>query len=65
MSYSLQKCTKENPYTPERDKDNPDSCWAHDSAREVGEQQDGWPCGDTVLMCCSNCGVEWVRELPQ
>lgn len=39
--------------------------WAHTNGREVGEQRDGWPCGDEVTMQCQDCGLTWTAELPQ
>lgn len=51
----------------------PDTPWSvglrtpvrHQSAREVGDQRDGYPSGDLVTMRCDVCGHEWERELPQ
>ena len=60
-----RQCTKDTPYTPERDKAEPGYGWEHSSAHEVGEQEDGWPGGDRVRMRCDNCGIEWTAELPQ
>lgn len=37
----------------------------HPQAREVGEQEDGWPAGDIVTMECPTCGTRWRKELPQ
>lgn len=37
----------------------------HPEAREVGEQEDGWPGGDIVTMECPTCGTRWTKELPQ
>lgn len=39
--------------------------WCHTAAREVGDQENGWPGGDIVTMRCSDCGAEWKMELPQ
>jgi hypothetical protein len=39
--------------------------WAHTNCHEVGEQRDGWPCGDEVTMQCKDCGLTWTAELPQ
>jgi hypothetical protein len=55
-------CTKErpwqhNPYEKVR--------VIHPDAREVGEQEDGWPGGDIVRYECPNCGHRWKQELPQ
>lgn len=58
-----EQCTKDNPYTKERDY--PDSRWEHADAREVGDQEDGWPGGDIVHYECVNCGKKWSCELPQ
>jgi hypothetical protein len=60
-----RQCTKDNPYTPERDKNEPGRGWEHEGAHEVGEQRDGWPGGDIVTMQCPNCGIRWEKELPQ
>ncbi len=54
------QCTAETPWR----KDLPTPV-EHSSVEEVGEQQDGWPSGDTVLMRCKNCGTTWTMELPQ
>lgn len=59
----IKQCTKENPYTKERDEK--DCRWSHDNAHEVGDQRDGYPGGDLVIMKCDNCGVTWEMELPQ
>lgn len=53
-------CTKDDPwkiggFTPV----------VHADAREVGEQQDGYPGGDIVTRKCPHCGTEWEQELPQ
>lgn len=37
----------------------------HDGAREVGEQEDGYPGGDIITMECPNCKHTWKAELPQ
>lgn len=40
--------------------------WAHTNVSEVKDsQRDGYPCGDTVMMRCSDCGETWEEELPQ
>ena len=62
------RCTKANPWTPE--------CGTpvvHEETRQVGQQRDGWPAGDTVTIECKNCGhtweqdqaMYWEQELPQ
>ncbi len=53
-------CTKENPWAP--GKPTPVT---HPEAREVGEQEGGWPAGDIVTYRCPNCGHSWRAELPQ
>jgi hypothetical protein len=58
-------CTKDNPYTKDRDENEPGYGWEHDGAYEVGEQEPGWPGGDIVKMTCPNCGISWTTELPQ
>lgn len=63
---------------PQRDEDGrflctPERPWAegdetpavHRLAREVGEQEDGWPSGDIVTYKCPTCGTQWRSELPQ
>jgi len=62
---SRRQCTKDNPYTSERDKTEPGRGWEHDGAHEVGEQEDGWPGGDIITVKCQNCGTRWKEELPQ
>lgn len=57
-----QRCTKDNPYTPERD--NPEDRWEHDGIVEV-DQRDGYPGGDIIKWRCMNCGLEGESELPQ
>ena len=37
----------------------------HPATTEIGDQEDGWPGGDTVRMRCAVCGHEWTAELPQ
>lgn len=39
--------------------------WFHPLAREVGDQQDGYPGGDIVRYECPACGTSWKEELPQ
>lgn len=39
--------------------------WSHTNVEEIGEQEDGYPGGDTVRMRCKDCGVTWTMELPQ
>lgn len=59
-------CSKENPYSEKRDKEESGWGWSHVEAHEVHDsQEDGWPGGDIVTMRCSVCGIEWERELPQ
>ena len=50
------ECTKENPSRTAR---------YHPDAREVGEQEDGYPAGDIVTLDCPSCGVRWREELLQ
>lgn len=63
MNRPIIKCTKNNPYTPERDI--PNCRVKHESVEEIGEQINGWPGGDIVTYRCKICGVEWTEELPQ
>ena len=58
-----KECTPQNPYTLERDE--PNARWVHQDVHEVGEQEDGWPCGDIVTYECRTCGKRWKSELPQ
>lgn len=51
-------CTPELPYAG-------DGRGIHPYAKEVGEQENGYPGGDIVTMACSICGVRWKKELPQ
>jgi len=53
-------CTKEDPWTPQKAQRA-----YHPDAREVGEQEDGWPAGDIVTVKCPHCGHSWRKELPQ
>jgi len=53
-------CEPGNPWSP----DKSDRA-VHPEAREVGDQQDGYPGGDTVKMHCPVCNHTWTRELPQ
>lgn len=54
-------CSPEHPMPADRPKG---SRWSHTNIEE-GEQQNGWPCGDTVRCRCLDCGTEWTMELPQ
>ena len=59
------RCTRDDPYTPGRDKPKLKR-WVHEDAHQVpGTQEDGWPGGDTVEYHCPNCGLTWRAELPQ
>jgi len=53
-------CTKENPWKPEMGVPV-----MHEDAKEVGDQEAGYPGGDIVTMRCPNCGHEWRKELAQ
>ena len=57
------KCTKENPYSEERD--GPQVRWEHGNVIEIGDQKDGYPGGDIQRVKCLNCGLEWDVELSQ
>ena len=65
LNMSRRQCTKENPYTKERNETEPGWGWEHDAVYEVGDQETGWPGGDIVRKRCRNCGHEWYAELPQ
>lgn len=49
----------------------PDNPWSgkgpamHAETEEVGEQSDGYPCGDTIRIRCKTCNHSWSQELPQ
>jgi len=53
-------CTKDEPWSQEKGEFS-----AHPDAREVGEQQDGYPGGDIVTYHCPNCNLRFKVELPQ
>jgi len=53
-------CTAETPWTPDMK-----GRVAHVDAREVGEQENGYPGGDIVRYECPHCGHRWKQELPQ
>ena len=53
-------CTPERPW--KKEDGFPVS---HTNAREIGEQESGYPGGDIVHMQCVDCGAEWTLELPQ
>ena len=53
-------CDFDNPWGPEDG-----TPVRHTGAREVGEQERGWPAGDTVTMECPHCGTRWTKELAQ
>jgi hypothetical protein len=53
------RCTAEYPWTNEKGP------VVHVEAHEVGDQRDGYPSGDLVIMYCPNCGHRWEKELPQ
>ncbi len=53
------RCTAATPWSPDGGKAS------HPDAREVGEQEDGYPGGDIVTYECPYCRVRWTQELPQ
>jgi hypothetical protein len=54
------RCTATTPWDPSKGE------WVeHEGAREVGDQEDGYPGGDIVTMQCPHCGTTWRKELPQ
>lgn len=59
MSHWFQ-CTKETPW-----RDGLPTPVEHHGAREVGEQENGYPGGDIVTMECRYCGHRWTKELAQ
>jgi len=61
---SRRICSKDNPYTTERDKAEEGYGWAHEEAQEVPDSQEtGWPSGDTVRMCCPVYLRLLIREI--
>ena len=56
------ECTKDKPWNGQSD---PGDHIRHVDAKEVGEQEDGWPGGDIVTYQCPHCGHRWKQELPQ
>ena len=52
-------CTRERPWR------EGDGRALHPDAYQVGDQEDGWPCGDIVTRRCRWCGITWDEELPQ
>ncbi len=54
------ECTADDPWTPEKA-----TRAFHPDAREVGDQECGWPSGDMVRYECPHCGARWREELPQ
>lgn len=52
-------CTKDQPWSPDKGRA------VHPDAVQVGEQESGWPSGDTVDYRCPNCGKSFTVELPQ
>ncbi len=55
-------CTPENPWVAD---DAERRIVIHRDAKEVGEQEDGWPGGDIVTYECPHCKHRWQAELPQ
>ncbi|KKN27336.1 hypothetical protein LCGC14_0865610 [marine sediment metagenome] len=53
-------CTPERPW-----KNGDETPVVHPLAKEVGEQEGGWPSGDIVSYKCPICGTRWKSELPQ
>lgn len=56
------ECTKEKPWDKMKDAD---ARVRHMGAKEVGDQEDGWPGGDWVRYECPHCGTTWKAELAQ
>ena len=52
-------CTADNPWKPDMGRA------IHPDAVAVGEQQSGWPSGDTQSYKCPHCGLQFTVELPQ
>jgi len=53
-------CTAEAPWRPENGLPV-----RHTAAREIGEQQNGYPGADIATYECPHCGKRWEMELPQ
>lgn len=53
-------CTPANPW-----REGMPTPVIHPSARDVGDQRDGYPGGDIVTVQCDVCGHQWERELAQ
>jgi hypothetical protein len=60
MSNDRQTCSPESPMPK-----GATGRWQHTNVIEVGDQEDGWPCGDMQGYKCLDCGHEWEEELPQ
>ncbi len=56
------ECTAEQPWEGTL---QPGQRVRHHGAREVGEQEDGYPGGDLVRYECVHCGTRWKAEIPQ
>ena len=54
---SIQKCTEDHPYTPDRDKKG--TRWIHEDSREVPRSRNG----RIILMECNICGKRWTKDL--
>lgn len=53
-------CTQDDPWNKEKGKF---AC--HPDAVRVGDQEDGYPHGDTQKYRCPHCGLEFIVELSQ
>lgn len=58
-------CTKDKPWDRIQRPPRGEGRIVHPDAREVGDQEDGYPGGDIIRMECPHCGVDWKEELPQ
>jgi hypothetical protein len=52
-------CTADTPWTKDKGRS------VHPDAKSVGDQENGWPSGDTQDYECPNCGLRFTVELAQ
>ena len=59
---AIIECTKDKPWDGKTD---PGDRVRHADAKEVGEQEEGYPGGDIVTYACPHCGHRFRVELAQ